>query len=418
MHFRPSGPETDRIRTDVRPAMNQLLQRLPEPVQQFLAVEYLGNSLLRWGLALLVFVAVLVVLRALRHVLHTRLARLAARTDTELDDLAAQLLGRTSKLVLAVVAGFVAARGLALSPGSEAALGRLLFVALAIQGGIWASRLIAWAVERSLRRRDGEDAALRASVLGLFNFFGRVAIWSVVLLLALDNVGFDVTALIAGLGIGGIAVGLALQNVLQDTFASLSIVLDKPFVVGDLITVGEFSGRVERIGIKTTRLRSLTGELLVFGNGDLLSSRIRNFQRMTERRVAFSFGVVYQTPADKLAAIPAMVAEIVAGIDRARLDRAHFKRLGDSALEFEVVYYVESPEYLVHADVRQAIHLALVRRFAAEGIEFAYPTRTIFLAGGEAGVLEGGCSNPPPPGSESRGGPSSESGPSAPHTRP
>ena len=363
--------------------MHPILDRLPEPVQTFLAVEYLGNSLLRWGLALAVFVAALVVLRALRYVLHSRLARLAARTATELDDLASQLLARTSKLVLAAVAAVVAARGLALSPGAERALGRVLFIAVAVQAGLWASHLIAWMVERSLRKRDGEGAALRASVLGLFNFFGRIAIWSVVLLLSLDNVGLDVTALIAGLGIGGIADGLALQNVLQDTFASLSIVLDKPFVVGDFITVGDLSGTVERIGIKTTRLRSLSGELLVFGNGDLLSSRIRNFQQMTERRVAFGFGVVYQTPADKLAAIPGMVAEIVAGVEHARLDRAHFKSFGDSALQFEVVYYVESPEYLVHADVRHAINLALVRRFEAEGIEFAYPTRTVFLVRGE-----------------------------------
>ena len=361
--------------------MNQTVEWLPEPARQFLAVEYLGNSVLRWGVALLVFVAVLVVLRALRHVLHSRLARLAARTDTELDDLAGQLLGRTSKTVLLVVAAAVAGRTLELAPRAEVALGRLLFVAVAVQAGLWATHLLHWLLDRYLRRRDGGEA-VRSAVLGLFRFLGRVAIWSVVLLLALDNVGLDVTALIAGLGVGGLAVGLALQNVLQDTFASLSIVLDKPFVVGDFITVGELSGTVERIGIKTTRLRSLTGELLVFGNGDLLSSRIRNFQQMAERRVPLHFGVVYQTPADKLAAIPGMVAEIVAGIDRARLDRAHFKSFGDSSLDFEVVYYVESPEYIVHADIRQAINLALVRRFEAEGIEFAYPTRTVFLAGG------------------------------------
>jgi len=363
-------------------AVDRTVEALPEPVQLFLLVEYFGNSLLRWSVALAVFVAVLVVLRLLRQVLHSRLARFAERTDTELDDLVSQLLGRTSKLVLLVVAAAIAGRSLELPPGVELALSRLLFIALVIQVGLWATHVLTWWVERYLRRRE-QGEAVRVAVLGLFSFFGRLVIWSVVLLVAIDNLGFDVTALIAGLGVGGIAVGLALQSVLQDTFASLSIVLDKPFVVGDFVVIGEFAGTIERIGIKTTRIRSISGELLVFGNGDLLSSRIRNFKQMNERRILFTFGVVYQTPAAQLEAIPGMIAEIFAGEERGRLDRAHFKAFGDSSLDYEVVYYVESVEYNVYMDVQQAINLALVRRFEAEGIEFAYPTRTLFIAGGE-----------------------------------
>jgi small-conductance mechanosensitive channel len=374
--------------TETLAAVDRTVEVLPEPMRRLLLVEYFGNSLLRWSVALVVFVAVLVALRLLRHVLYSRLARLAERTDTELDDLASQLLGRTSKLVLVAVAAAVGGRTLELPPGIELALHRLLFIAVAIQAGIWATHLLTWWIGRYLQRRE-EGEALRVAVLGLFGFFGRLVIWSVVLLLALDNLGFDVTALIAGLGVGGIAVGLALQNVLQDTFASLSIVLDKPFVVGDFVVIGEFAGTVERIGIKTTRIRSISGELLVFGNGDLLSSRVRNFKQMNERRILFGFGVVYQTPAAQLEAIPAMVAEIFAGTDRARLDRAHFKAFGDSSLDFEVVYYVESAEYNVYMDVQQAINLALVRRFEAEGIEFAYPTRTLFVAGGDGEAKEG-----------------------------
>lgn len=364
-------------------AVDRTVELLPEPVQQLLLVEYFGNSLLRWTLALAVFALTLIVLRALRHVLVSRLSKLAERTDTDLDDLVGQLLARTRKLVLVVFAFAIAGRSLELSPGWELALHRLLFIALAIQAGIWATHLLTWWIERTLRRRE-EGEALRVAVLGLFSFFGRVLIWSMVLLLALDNLGFDVTALIAGLGVGGIAVGLALQNVLQDTFASLSIVLDKPFVVGDFVVIGDFAGTVERIGIKTTRIRSLSGELLVFGNGDLLSSRVRNFKQMAERRILFGFGVVYQTPAGQLEAIPGMIAAIFDGIERARLDRAHFHRFGDSSLDFEVVYYVASPEYDVYMDVQQDVNLALVRKFEAEGIEFAYPTRTLFMAGGAA----------------------------------
>jgi small-conductance mechanosensitive channel len=222
--------------------------------------------------------------------------------------------------------------------------------------------------------------------MSLFRFFGRVVIWSLVLLAALDNLGVDITALVAGLGVGGIAVGLALQDVLKDTFAALSIILDKPFELGDFVVVDDLAGNVEHIGIKTTRVRSLSGEQLVFGNGDLLSSRIRNFKRLVERRGLFTFGVLYSTPADTLERIPEMVREIVDGLETTRFDRAHFKAFGDSSMDFEVVYYVLDAEYLTFMDLQQAINLALVRRFADEGIEFAYPTRTLFLEPGQGAL--------------------------------
>jgi len=201
----------------------------------------------------------------------------------------------------------------------------------------------------------------------------------VILLLALDNMGVDITALIAGLGIGGIAVALALQNVLGDLFASLSIVLDKPFVIGDFIIVDDLLGTVERIGLKTTRVRSLYGEQLVFSNSDLLNSRIRNYKRMFERRILFSIGVTYQTPHEKLATIPGIIREVIESQEQVRFDRAHFKEYGDSALKFEIVYYVLVPDYNTHMDIQQAINLAIVRRFEEEKIEFAFPTQTLYL---------------------------------------
>ncbi len=169
---------------------------------------------------------------------------------------------------------------------------------------------------------------------------GKVVLWALVLLLALDNLGVDVTALVAGLGIGGIAVALALQNVLGDLFASLSIALDKPFVIGDFIVVDTLSGNIEHVGLKTTRIRSLSGEQIVISNTDLLHTRIRNFKRMQERRILFSIGVEYQTPAEKLEKIPGWLQDIVSSVPLARFDRAHFKSFGDFALLFEIVYYV------------------------------------------------------------------------------
>jgi small-conductance mechanosensitive channel len=200
-----------------------------------------------------------------------------------------------------------------------------------------------------------------------------------VLLLDLYNLGVNITALVAGLGVGGIAVALAVQTILGDLFASLSIVLDKPFVVGDFLVVDDMLGAVEYVGLKTTRIRSLSGEQLVFSNSDLLSSRIRNYGRMFERRVSFDVGVTYQTPRDKLIKIPVIIRDAVEGQDKTRFDRSHFKAYGDFALVFESVYYVLGPDYNEYMDIQQAINLHLHECFEQEGIEFAYPTQTVFV---------------------------------------
>jgi len=189
----------------------------------------------------------------------------------------------------------------------------------------------------------------------------------------------NITGLVAGLGIGGIAVALAVQNILGDLLASLSIVLDKPFVIGDSIVVDSFSGTVEHIGLKTTRIRSISGEQLVFSNNDLLKSRIQNYKRMQERRVVFGFGVTYQTPLEKLPLINRIIREIIAAQPNSRFERVHFKEYGDSALNYEVVYFVMTPEYGIFMDVQETINLEIFRRFQEEGIEFAYPTRTVLI---------------------------------------
>ena len=208
---------------------------------------------------------------------------------------------------------------------------------------------------------------------------GRIILWSLVLLLVLDNLGINITALVAGLGVGGIAIALAVQTILGDLFASLSIVLDKPFVIGDFLIIDDYMGGVEYVGLKTTRLRSLSGEQLVLSNSDLLNSRIRNFGRMYERRVPFNLGVTYQTPREKLVKIPEIIREAVRKQDKTRFDRSHFKEYGDFALVFESVYYVLGPDYNEYMDIQQAINLHIHERFEQEGIEFAYPTQTVFM---------------------------------------
>jgi small-conductance mechanosensitive channel len=320
----------------------------------------------------------LVVLRIFRRVLSRRITAFAARTETELDDLIVDLLQRTRSFFFLALALYAGSYFLSLPPSTKSLLNSVVIVAFLIQAAIWGNGIISFGVKRYVRERVAEDAASVTTITAL-GFISRLLLWSVILLLALDNLGVDITALVAGLGIGGIAVALAVQNILGDLFASLSIVLDKPFVIGDFIIVGDFLGSVEHIGLKTTRIRSLSGEQLVFTNSDLLQSRIRNYKRMARRRIVFSFGVIYQTSYETLAAIPVMVREIIEAQQQTRFDRAHFKAYGNSSLDFEVVYYVENPDFNVYMDIQQAINLAIFRRFQEENIEFAYPTQTLYI---------------------------------------
>jgi small-conductance mechanosensitive channel len=306
------------------------------------------------------------------------LAALAARTTNRVDDLALALFRGTRTYFLAAVALWPAANLLSLPPVGTRALQILAVIVAILQAGTWGNVVIAHLLEHRVQRLREEDPA-GATTLTALTVLARIGLWAALLLLALDNVGIDITALVAGLGIGGVAIALATQNILGDLFASLSIVLDKPFVVGDFIIVGDLLGTVEHVGLKTTRVRSLSGEQLVFSNADLLDSRIRNFKRMTERRVVFNLGVTYQTPEERLAAIPGLLRGIITSEPGVRFDRAHFKDYGDSALTFEVVYFVLDPDYNTYMDTQERINFAIFRRFAGDGIDFAYPTRTVHL---------------------------------------
>jgi len=341
--------------------------------------EWLGNTLQAWSLAVVLGVITAFALRIAAKTVVRRLSAIAESTETYWDDVVAGVLGATKTWFLLIVGILVATIMLTLPADWEDAVRRAAAAAFILQGGFWAAAGVAGWLSNYRRQRMKDDPAA-ATTVGAIGFVGKIVLWSLVALLVLDNLGVNVTALVAGLGVGGIAVALAAQNLLGDLFASMSIVLDKPFVLGDFIVIGEFAGSVEHIGLKTTRIRSLTGEQLVFSNGDLLSSRVRNYGRMRERRILFGVGVTYQTPKAKLERIPGMLRQAVEAVERTRFDRSHFKAFGPSSLDFETVYYVQVPEYAAYMDAQQKINLAIVERFEAEGIEFAYPTQTIFLA--------------------------------------
>lgn len=348
-------------------------------IARMLEMPIANNVVTLWLLAGLLALALIVVLLALKSLLGRRLEEEgSAGQAPSWRRLIADLVHRTGNFFIIVLGLYAGSRVLVLPEQAEQVIGSIFVVVLFLQAAFWADRLVNAGMSWQLGRR--QNGAIR-NALSLIQFMGRVAVWSLAALLILDNLGFNVTALVAGLGIGGIAVALAAQNVLGDLFASLAIVLDRPFEVGDFIVFGDgYMGTVERIGIKTTRIRALSGEQLVCANSDLLGSRVRNYKRMQERRVVFSVGVTYETPPDKLARIPQMLREIVEAQGSAtRFDRAHFQKFGDSSLDFEVVHWVQSPDYNLYMDIQQAINLAIFNTFAAEGIQFAYPTRMLHL---------------------------------------
>lgn len=336
-----------------------------------------GIALHEWIVAAVISAALALLFYIVQRILVRRLPAWVGKTATRLDDYAAEILSATRLLFLFIAALYFGLQYLSLPAKAARLVDHVAAIALLVQVALWGNRGIAmWIADYMQRHRDTDAAgAATMSVLGVIL---RVAVWSVLVLMMLDSLGFNITTLAASLGIGGVAVALAVQNILGDIFSSLSIALDKPFVIGDFITVDDHLGTVEYIGLKTTRIRSLSGEQIVFSNSDLLKSRIRNYKRMYERRIVFGFGVTYRTPLEKLEQIPHKVKEILAAQKNVRFDRAHFKEFGDSALNFEVVYIVQNPDFNLYMDIQQEINLALFRWCQQEQIDFAYPTRTLY----------------------------------------
>jgi small-conductance mechanosensitive channel len=357
-----------------------MFDNIENEVIDMLESTYLGNSLLTWLIALGVVVVSVIVLNLFKRVVISKLKVLAQKTEVKWDDAVADVLSSTRGLFILLLSLFVGSLFLDVSSQYRQTISHVAAIVLLIQGGLWLNSLLVFWLKRDLEVRKKDDPA-SVAVVNSLGFVGRLVLWSIVLLLVLDNVGIDVTALVAGLGVGGIAVALAVQNVLGDLFASLSIALDKPFTLGDFLIIDDYMGSVEYIGLKTTRIRSLSGEQLVFSNTDLLKSRIKNYGRMFERRVVFKIGVTYQTPHEKIELIPTIIREAIEAQDPVRFDRSHFQAYGDFSLVFETVYYVLKPDYNVYMDIQQAINLQIHRRFEQEGIEFAYPTQTLIIQG-------------------------------------
>ncbi|MFQ5680756.1 MAG: mechanosensitive ion channel family protein, partial [Candidatus Omnitrophota bacterium] len=338
--------------------------------------EYFGNSLGDYALSIVIFAVVLALLWFFKRVALSYLKKLARRTQTDFDDFFVGLLSRIGRPFYLVVAFYFAARQLDLGPFIDKVVEVALVVTLTFRVIRLLQDCLAYFVEKMYLGKDARLDNYQAKATRSLSTVLNWVIWIAGAIFLLDNLGIKISAVIAGMGIGGVAVALAAQSILGDLFSSFAIFLDKPFRVGDFIIIGDLLGCVEHVGIKTTRIRSLHGEEIVFSNSDLTNSRIRNYKRMRKRRVAFRIGVTYQATSEQLEKIPGIVAEIIRDIDKANLDRAHFFSFGDFSLVFEIVYYVDGNDYNFYMDIQEKINLGLKRRFEEEGIEFAYPTQT------------------------------------------
>lgn len=355
----------------------------------FLTTTLLGLPIRSWALAaggaLLAYVVMTTLLRLAR-------GRLAGSTDappSELRLILAEVLARTGRPLLVVVALLVGLNLVELPDRWSLRVAHLWYATVALQLALWGAKLIELLMKRQLQRQAAPGTTPQATVASTLIGWGlNILLWTVVLLAILSNLGFNITAFVASLGIGGIAIALAAQNVLGDLFASISIALDKPFEVGDAINNGSFTGTVMHVGMKTTRIRALSGEQIVVSNTELLKSTLRNFKRMETRRIEFTVGVTYDTTPDQAEEIPRVIRRVVEAQPQVKFDRAHFARFGDSSLDYVVIYIVQTPDYLVYMDSQQAINLALMREFAAMGVEFAFPTRTVVLSGLPAGLTD------------------------------
>jgi small-conductance mechanosensitive channel len=346
---------------------------------------FLGNTTRDWLIALGVAAVAWVVCWLLKYVATRYLQRVARRSKTDVDDLIAQVTNKTEFPLLAIVGVYLGSRVLSLPPGFETWARAVTVGAVLIQVALWGDALITgWLLWYQKRQRA--DEAEEVTTVRVLAVVVRFAVLTLIALIALDNIpGIEVTTLVASLGIGGIAVALAAQNILADLFASLIIALDKPFVIGDFIKVDDFMGTVEDIGLKTTHVRSYTGEEVIFGNGDLLSSRLSNYKTLAKRLVISTIGVTCETPYAKLERIPGIVREVVEAQEVADFARAHLAEFGPSSYNYQVVYSVPSPDFGVYMDTRHGINLGIIRRFEEEGIEMAYPTQVVYVGERDSG---------------------------------
>ena len=337
----------------------------------------LNNTLTDWLISLSIILFSLLLLRLFRNNIIKRIKTYAEKTETGIDDFLVATIQTTGMPLLFALAVYAGLNYLDLPEKVRSVIHVALLIVVTFYAVQLVISFINYGFTRALSTKEDNDQR-RKQARGIMLII-KIAIWIIGILFLINNLGYNINTLIAGMGIGGIAIALAAQAVLGDLFSYLVIFFDKPFEIGDFITIGDKMGTIEYIGVKTTRLKTLSGEQLICSNTDLTNSRVNNYKRMQERRISFSFGLVYNTPAAKLKIIPILIKRIIDPLDNLRFDRAHFHSFGDFSLNFEVVYYVLTPDYNLYMDKQQAINLKIVEIFEKEHIEFAFPTQTVLI---------------------------------------
>ncbi|WP_245558445.1 mechanosensitive ion channel family protein [Fulvivirga imtechensis] len=357
------------------------------PMNEFLEKTYYNNTVQDYLIVIGGILVALSIMRLFKGIVITRLKKWAASTANHVDD---YVITTIDKFIIPAVYAWIVYFGLSyltLHPRVQ----DILSVAITVMVTFLVIRFVSSTILQLLRHyvRRQENGEEKVKQLGGVILIINVFIWVMGLLFFFDNMGYDITAVIAGLGIGGIAIALAAQNILGDLFNYFVIFFDRPFEVGDFLIIDDKLGVVEYIGIKTTRIKSLSGEQLVFSNSDLTGSRIHNYKRMQRRRVLFNIGVTYQTSYENLKRIPGVLKSAVEDQENVEFDRAHFKAYGNSSLDFEIVYYVLSSDYNIYMDIQQAINFRIFEEFKKMDVEIAYPTRTLYLMNGDGEKMTG-----------------------------
>ena len=336
------------------------------------------NQVSSYLYAAILFTAALTIIYFLRQIVFARLKELAAKTETDLDDLAMELLNMVRPLEYGLIALYLAVRHLNRAPGFDTAFTFVILITFTYRGITLVQRLLNYWINKIVAQRGLSENA-KKSVVHSTQVILRALIWAAAALFVLDNLGVNVSAVLTGLGIGGVAVALAAQAILGDLFNFFVILLDKPFNIGDFVVSDAVSGTIEHIGLKSTRIRSISGEMVIVSNSNLLSSRIRNYKDLDKRRVVFKTGVLYQTGAEKLRRIPALIKTAVLGRTGTEFERSNLYNAGDFSIDFETVYYISGNDYKIYMDTQEQVLLGILESFAKEGITFAYPTQTLFV---------------------------------------
>lgn len=336
---------------------------------------YFENSVLDYLIALGIFFIALIAVKIFAIIILKRLKIWSEKTKTNFDDFVIEQVEKSAVPALYVASIFPAKNYLIVKPSVDLILNGILLTIITFYAIRALIAFLNYSIQVYSTRRDPQSVS---SMKGISTFIS-IFVWGLGLVFLLGNLGYDVSAIIAGLGIGGIAIALAAQAVLGDLFSYFVIFFDKPFQIGDFIIVDNKSGTIEKIGIKTTRVRSLSGEEIIFPNKNLTDSRVHNYKRMEKRRIEYKFGVAYQTEFAKVKEIPEIVKSIITGMPDVVLDRVHFKEFGAYSLNYEVIFIMQTADYNIYMDRQQEINLRLHQEFEKRGIQFAFPTQTLYL---------------------------------------